>query len=92
MQMMEKIVHWVRVDSSVLGSENLEGSTPTSSLAVPMMMLCLIDQLETMDSGLASKYEDLTEWCLQEVMKHVQVGISIWCIRTFQQTFTFFSQ
>ncbi|XP_069141116.1 N-acylglucosamine 2-epimerase-like [Argopecten irradians] len=72
LQMMDKIVYWVREDDTDLGQPAMEGAVPISSLAVPMMLLCLMDQLETVDPKLETKYSDLTEWCLTEVKKHIQ--------------------
>lgn len=72
---MDKIVYWVREDDTELGRKPMEGAVPTIPLAEPMMLMCLIDQLETADSQLGDKYSDLTEWCLTEVKKHIQVGI-----------------
>ena len=75
--MMEHIIQWVRHDDSGLGREKLAGNSPVSTLAVPMMILCLIDQLTVMDPALDASYSDTETWCLQEVQKHVQVGCSI---------------
>lgn len=74
--MVDKIVYWVTEDSTAirLGLPPLSGApTRVNSLAVPMMLLCLIDQLETMDSTLAVKYTELAEWCLKRTLAHVQV-------------------
>ena len=73
LEMMQRIVDWVRKDDSGLGREKLAGNQPTSSLAVPMMLLCLIEQLVTMDASLATTYSDTEQWCLGQVQKHVQV-------------------
>ncbi|KAK7102998.1 N-acylglucosamine 2-epimerase-like [Littorina saxatilis] len=70
--MMSRILCWVLEDDSGLGREKLAGNTPVSSLAVPMMLLCLIDQLTTMDPALAANYDETEQWCLEEVNKHVQ--------------------
>uniref|UniRef100_UPI00358EE092 N-acylglucosamine 2-epimerase isoform X2 n=1 Tax=Myxine glutinosa TaxID=7769 RepID=UPI00358EE092 len=45
-KLMKHIVHWVRIDSSGLGKPALSGSVRHSAMAVPMILLCLIEQLE----------------------------------------------
>uniref|UniRef100_A0A8C4WZI5 N-acylglucosamine 2-epimerase n=1 Tax=Eptatretus burgeri TaxID=7764 RepID=A0A8C4WZI5_EPTBU len=45
-KLMKHIVHWVRTDSSGLGKPSLSGSVLHSAMAVPMILLCLIEQLE----------------------------------------------
>ncbi|CAL1531828.1 unnamed protein product, partial [Lymnaea stagnalis] len=73
MTMMKQIVKWVKVDSSGLGPR-VQPPTPTSSLAVPMIFLMLIDQLGVMDPAHQAGYNDLADWCLEDVLKHVQRG------------------
>lgn len=75
--MMKQILHWVLVDDSGLGRKKLAGNMPADTLAVPMMLLCLIEQLTTMDPDLASSYADTEQWCLSQVTKHVQVQIHV---------------
>lgn len=69
--MMDKIVGWIQAHGEGLGRPKLPGDKPVSSLAIPMMTLCIIDQMKTMDSSLC--YDDLTQWALQDALKHVQV-------------------
>lgn len=72
--MMEQLIHWVRVDSSGLGRPQLPGDFPTNSMAVPMMLLCLVHQLsEGRGQEVAHKYSELTGWCVQQILQHVQV-------------------
>ncbi|XP_040049367.2 N-acylglucosamine 2-epimerase [Gasterosteus aculeatus] len=72
-QMMEQLIHWVRVDSSGLGRPQLPGDFPTNSMAVPMMLLCLVHQLsEGRGQEVAHKYSELTGWCVQQILQHVQ--------------------
>uniref|UniRef100_A0A672JLV0 N-acylglucosamine 2-epimerase n=1 Tax=Salarias fasciatus TaxID=181472 RepID=A0A672JLV0_SALFA len=40
----------------------LPGDVPTSSMAVPMMLLCLV----------VDKYRELASWCVQQILQHVQ--------------------
>ncbi|XP_048738728.1 N-acylglucosamine 2-epimerase-like [Ostrea edulis] len=68
--MMDKIIGWIQVHGEGLGRPKLSGKRPCSMLAIPMMTLCIIDQLITMDPSL--KYDDLTEWALEDTLKHVQ--------------------
>ncbi|XP_036596342.1 N-acylglucosamine 2-epimerase isoform X2 [Trichosurus vulpecula] len=42
------------------------------SMAVPMMMLNLVDQLGEDDDQMIRKYAELGEWCIQQILKHVQ--------------------
>ncbi|XP_076023052.1 N-acylglucosamine 2-epimerase [Genypterus blacodes] len=73
--MMEQLIHWVRVDSSGLGRPQLPGDIPTNSLAVPMMMLCLVQQLtEGRNQEVVQKYRELGAWCVQQILQHVQRG------------------
>ena len=72
---MNNIVHWMRVDDSALGREKLEGQTATNSLAEPMMLTCLIDQLLVMDPSLESEYTALSKWCIEQIFSHIQVQI-----------------
>jgi len=72
--MMDRITYWIKEDNSVvrLGLPPLTGTaTDTNSLAVPMMLLCLIDQLERMDPTLS--YDELADWCLAQTLAHIQV-------------------
>ena len=69
--MMDKIVGWIQAHGEGLGRPKLPGDKPVSSLAIPMMTLCIIDQMKTMDSSLC--YDYLTQWALQDALKHVQV-------------------
>lgn len=52
-------------------SRSCQDTGPISSLAIPMMTLCVIEQLKTMDPSL--NYDDLTDWAIKDAMKHVQV-------------------
>ncbi|KAB1253358.1 N-acylglucosamine 2-epimerase [Camelus dromedarius] len=71
-EMMDQIIHWVREDPSGLGRPQLPGAPATESMAVPMMLLNLVDQLGEEDEELAGKYAELGDWCAQRVLQHVQ--------------------
>ncbi|CAJ1055164.1 N-acylglucosamine 2-epimerase [Xyrichtys novacula] len=72
-QMMEQLIFWVREDSSSLGRPQLPGDVPTNSMAVPMMLLCLVQQL-TEDRGeeVVQKYRELGSWCVKQILQHIQ--------------------
>uniref|UniRef100_A0A8B9H9D9 N-acylglucosamine 2-epimerase n=1 Tax=Astyanax mexicanus TaxID=7994 RepID=A0A8B9H9D9_ASTMX len=70
--MMDQLVLWVRVDSSGLGRPQLTGDSPVNSMAVPMMLLCLVDQLTEGREDLTDKYRDLGDWCVKQILQHVQ--------------------
>ncbi|KAK6466681.1 N-acylglucosamine 2-epimerase isoform X1 [Huso huso] len=71
-RVMDQIVHWVRVDPSGLGRPEMPGAVPLNAMAVPMMLLCLVDQLEEGRGELAEKYSELGQWCVQQILQHVQ--------------------
>lgn len=71
-RVMDQIVHWVRVDPSGLGRPEMPGAVPLNAMAVPMMLLCLVDQLEEGRGELAEKYRELGQWCVQQILQHVQ--------------------
>ena len=73
---MDSIITWVKNDNAAPGRPKLEGSEESSSLAVPMILIGLIDQLQTMDSSLRSKYTQLKDWSVQQLLNHVQVVIN----------------
>ena len=71
--MMAKIEHWATVDDSELVGPKLEGAVAVNSLGVPMMVLCVIDQLLTVDEGLAARLKVTSDWAIQRIRSHVQV-------------------
>ncbi|CAL8303054.1 unnamed protein product [Arctogadus glacialis] len=71
--MMDHIIHWVRVDPSELGRTKLPGDEPMNSMAVPMMLLSLVQQLtEERDQDLVEKYRETSHWCVQKILQHIQ--------------------
>ncbi|XP_061469907.1 N-acylglucosamine 2-epimerase isoform X1 [Rhineura floridana] len=70
--MMEAIVRWVREDPSELGRPLLAGMIPHDSMAVPMMLLNLVDQLSEGDVEAASRFSELGNWSAQRILMHVQ--------------------
>lgn len=74
-QMMAQLVHWVQVDPSGLGRPLYPGCTPTNSMAVPMMLLCLVQQLsEGRGPEEVAKHQSVGQWCVQQILQHVQRG------------------
>ncbi|KAL0186596.1 hypothetical protein M9458_018266, partial [Cirrhinus mrigala] len=70
--MMDRLIFWVQTDSSELGRPQLPGDPPINSMAVPMMLLCLVDQLTEGRTDVAEKYKDLSTWCVEWILKHIQ--------------------
>ena len=75
--MMQKILHWTQEDDTELGRPKLSGNEASSSFAVPMMLIALIDQMITMDPSLEQQYTELMQKCAKDALKHVQVGREI---------------
>lgn len=74
---MAAIIYWVREDDTELGQTKLAGNNPVNRMAIPMMLLCLIDQLEIMDPSLSTKYRELTDWCIPQLTAHIQVIVPL---------------
>uniref|UniRef100_A0A6J0TK87 N-acylglucosamine 2-epimerase n=1 Tax=Pogona vitticeps TaxID=103695 RepID=A0A6J0TK87_9SAUR len=70
--MMEAIVRWVREDPTELGRPQLAGTIPHDSMAVPMMLLNLVDQLSEGDAEAAARFSELGSWSAQQILMHVQ--------------------
>ncbi|XP_012713418.2 N-acylglucosamine 2-epimerase [Fundulus heteroclitus] len=71
-QMMEQVIYWVREDSSGLGRLQLPGDVPTNSMAVPTMLLHLVQQLSEGRLEVARKYAELGSWCVSQIHQHIQ--------------------
>nr|XP_006625461.1 PREDICTED: N-acylglucosamine 2-epimerase [Lepisosteus oculatus] len=71
-RVMDLIVHWARVDPSGLGRPEMPGDIPVNSMAIPMMLLCLVEQLTEGRASLAEKYSELGRWCVQRTLQHIQ--------------------
>ena len=73
--MMNEIVYWVRTDNSPLHLPRFPGITPTKHLAVPMMLICILLELDNLDKELVCKeYDGLDEWCVEQLQAHVQAS------------------
>ena len=73
-KMMRQIQVWCMEDDSGLGKEKLQGLIPTSSLATPMMALCLCEQMDECDIKWWEN-DNLKTWAVEEIQLHVQVGL-----------------
>ncbi|XP_032745850.1 N-acylglucosamine 2-epimerase [Rattus rattus] len=71
-EMMDQIIHWVREDPAGLGRPQLLGTLATEPMAVPMMLLNLVEQLGEEDEELTNKYAELGDWCAHRILQHVQ--------------------
>lgn len=71
-EMMDQIIRWVREDPAGLGRPQLSGAPASESMAVPMMLMNLMDQLSEEDEAMTKKYAELSDWCAQRILKHVQ--------------------
>lgn len=76
--MMAKILYWTYEDSTDLGYSLLKNSGEIKTLAVPIMLLCLADQLITVDLDSDGTYSKLSERCSLEILKHIQVKIFVY--------------
>lgn len=63
-EMMDQIVHWVRKDPSGLGRPWLSGAPASESMAVPMMLLNLVEEIQE----LAGNCVELGNWCVQRIL------------------------
>lgn len=71
-EMMDQIIHWVREDPAGLGRPQLSGALATEPMAVPMMLLSLVEQLGEEDEELTNMYAELGDWCVHRILQHVQ--------------------
>lgn len=80
--MLNKIQHWALVDDTELGRPKLAGQTPTNSMAVPMMMLCVALQLlsNNFEQEVNKKINSLIDWAIEQILAHVQVSFFIYLI------------
>ncbi|XP_067881740.1 N-acylglucosamine 2-epimerase isoform X2 [Heterodontus francisci] len=71
-EMMEQVARWVREDPAGLGRPELPGAEAVNSMAVPMMLLCLVDQLGEKDAEVGQRLRDLGAWSVQQILQHLQ--------------------
>ena len=71
--MMNELRYWVQIDDSALHVPRYSGTPRTNSMGVPMMVICCLNELFSLDSKLEEEYEELMEDCVQQLLMHVQV-------------------
>ena len=72
--MLSLVTHWARVDDAELGRPKLSGQEAANPLAVPMMLLYVIDEVCRDDEELRQTYCEDEEWAVQQILKHLQVN------------------
>ena len=72
--MLSLVTHWARVDDAELGRPKLSGQEEANPLAVPMMLLYVIDEVCRDDEELRQSYCEDEEWAVQQILKHLQVN------------------
>lgn len=83
--MLSLVTHWARVDDAELGRPKLSGQEAANPLAVPMMLLYVIDEVCRDDEELRQTYCEDEEWAVQQILKHLQVSktltqMSLWLV------------
>ena len=71
--MLSLVTHWARVDDAELGRPKLSGQEAANPLAVPMMLLYVIDEVCRDDEELRQTYCEDEDWAVQQILKHLQV-------------------
>lgn len=61
------------MDDTDLGRPKLSGSPPVNAMNIPMMVICVLNDVCQDDKDLTSQYEEEMEWAVNEILKHVQV-------------------
>jgi hypothetical protein len=70
---MTSVLRWIHVDDSALGRPKLSGSVPVNAMSIPMMVICVLNEICQDDKELTLQYEKEMKWAVNEVLKHVQV-------------------
>ncbi|ESO84343.1 hypothetical protein LOTGIDRAFT_236307 [Lottia gigantea] len=70
LKMLDKIIYWTQEDDTELGRTVLPGTTPIQTLAVPMVVLSL--GLLPLPEDRMTKYREIEEKCVKDIMKHIQ--------------------
>ena len=74
--MLSLVTHWARIDDTQLGRPKLSGQEEVNPLAVPMMVLYVIDEVCRDEERLQNIYSEDEEWAVQQILKHLQVLMS----------------
>ena len=61
------------MDDTGLGRPQLSGSPPVNAMNIPMMVICVLNDVCQDDEDLASQYEEEMEWAVNEMLNHLQV-------------------
>lgn len=81
LRMLSLVTHWARVDDAELGRPKLSGQEAANPLAVPMMLLYVVDEVCRDDEELRQTYCEDEEWAVQQILKHLQVNrMSLWLV------------
>ncbi|XP_076370998.1 N-acylglucosamine 2-epimerase-like [Tachypleus tridentatus] len=70
--MIDQIIDWVKTENAFPGLPKLSGSSSVNVMNVPMMLLSLVDEIETVMEKLEDKYAQIREWCIKQILQHVQ--------------------
>ncbi|XP_028399316.1 N-acylglucosamine 2-epimerase-like [Dendronephthya gigantea] len=68
---LSSVLHWIHVDDTSLGRPKLTGSPPVNKMSIPMMVICVLNEVCD-DKEMASQYEGELQWAVNEILKHVQ--------------------
>lgn len=75
--MLTLITHWARIDDTQLGRSKLPGQEEANPIAVPMMLLHVIDEVCRDDDALHETYSEDEEWAVQQILMHLQASYVI---------------
>lgn len=71
---MLRIVEGYAKDPSLIGRPVYPNQTPTSDLAVPMILLNMIDEIVEPES---TEFNELKEWCVRQMSLHVRPELNL---------------
>jgi len=70
LSMFDNVIQ-LRKNQLLLGRPVLSGQTPTSQLNIPMILLNVIYEIRGEDKNRIDMYKEESEWCLHQIMLHV---------------------
>eukprot|EP00118_Oscarella_pearsei_P000143 m.4305 g.4305 ORF g.4305 m.4305 type:complete len:405 (+) comp10519_c0_seq1:37-1251(+) len=71
-KVLAKFRYWAREDDSELGRLHLAGEPKCNGLGVPMMFLCVLQEICLDDKKQLEKHRDDFQWCVQQILPHVK--------------------
>ena len=74
--MLSLVTHWARIDDTQLGRPKLSGQEEANPIAVPMMLLYVIEEVCCDDEALHQTYSEDQEWAVQQILNHLQVNLN----------------